>query len=56
MSQAEEDYVAKRAEMEQVIREFHELADRCGIDNDGFASDVKDAVYDATDQQVKFED
>lgn len=56
MSQAEEKFMEDRSRMEHCIAEFYNSCQAIDLDNKGFAEDVNEAVEEATDGAVCFED
>ena len=53
---AEGELLEVRCEMERCIKRFYGLCGKCDVDNEGFAEDVNDAVSEATEGAVKFDD
>jgi hypothetical protein len=56
MSKAEEDYMEGRRKMEYAITSFYQLCQVVGHDDELFADDINQAVDNATDGKVKFDD
>ena len=56
MSQAEENFMEARNLMERHISHFYDCCQEIGINNEGFAEDVNEAVEEATGGIVSFED
>lgn len=57
MSDAEEQkFMEVRRRMENLITNFYECCQAIDLNDEGFAEDVNDAVFEATAGKVRFED
>lgn len=52
----DEEFMEVRRHMEHAIKRFYESCGAIGIDNEEFAEDVNEAVGEATNQEVQFDD
>lgn len=56
MSKAQEEFMSVKGQMQNIIAKFYAACQGIDIDDVGFAEDVNEAISDATNGAVKFEE